>query len=96
MDADKTNVIFRKFKKGGDILALFPDIHEGPGRVLSYQHIGQHGDADYGYCLSITTPTTPDEYITLLKELEQIGYNLEIRNRRNFRNLPRKFTKKGA
>lgn len=79
-DINKTKVIFRKFKDGGDILALFPEL---PGAnswlqfCYSYQHIGQHGTASVGI-VSDTIPATPEEYAPLFKELESIGYNLEI------------------
>ncbi len=80
-DKHKTKVVFRKFKKG-DILALFPGIESGRGFVESYQHIGQHGGADYRHCIDVTKPATPEEYSDLQQELESIGYNLLIRKRR--------------
>lgn len=80
-DAEKTRVIFRKFKDG-DILALFPEIDEGGACVESYQHVGQHSGADYNGCMRVTVPATPEEYKDLVVELECIGYNLLIRKRR--------------
>jgi hypothetical protein len=74
-------VIFRKWKKGGDVIAYFPDIPEtAPGCVLSYMHIGQHGAGYYPH--GDTVPATPEEYGPLLRELEAIGYdNLRIVSR---------------
>ncbi len=74
-----TIVIFRKFKKEGDIIALFPD-----SRLYhcnSYQHIGQHGAADYRGLLKSTVLATPAEYEDLKNELTRIGYSLVIRKR---------------
>jgi hypothetical protein len=79
----KTKVVFRKFRDGGDLIALFPDeINYPNGNCESYQRIGQHGAADYGHCISITVPAHPFEYKALQKELESIGYDLEIRKRK--------------
>jgi hypothetical protein len=72
-------VIFRKFKKdshgikGGEVIAFLPKIKEvNPGMMMSYMHIGQHGEADYYGCLSTTIPANESEYRELKKELEQI------------------------
>lgn len=79
-DTQKTKVIFRKFKEG-DIIALFPELKHYPdGSVESYQHIGQHGAADMGI-ISITKPVKPEDYQELKRELEFIGYNLDVRKR---------------
>lgn len=83
MDKHKTTVVFRKFKKGGDILALFPnEVNYPDGSCESYQHVGQHGAADYSHCISATVPAKPEEYAPLARELTSIGYNLAIRKRR--------------
>jgi hypothetical protein len=72
-------VIFRKFNNTGSIIALFPRIpNTFPGYdFMSYMHVGQHGGCDPSI-LSITTLATPDEYAELKKELESIGYTLDI------------------
>lgn len=75
-------VIFRKFKKEGDVIALFPNIPaDHKGNCMSYQHVGQHGAADYRGCIKSTVPATPEEYNGLEKELRNIGYDLVIRKR---------------
>ena len=74
-DTEKTRVVFRKFPEG-DILALFPELSEGGAAVESYQHIGQHGGADYVFCIRRTVPANPEEYQALAAELEDIGYDL--------------------
>lgn len=71
-----TNVVFRKFKDDGEIIALFPGIRWNPPGydIASYMHIGQHGGADYGHVVSISQPAKPEEYKELLAELVGIGY----------------------
>lgn len=77
-----TVVIFRKYKKSKDILALFPYEIDTPLTCTCYEHVGQHGGANYHHCISITTPAKPDEYAALKAELESIGYNLKIQTRK--------------
>lgn len=78
----KTVVVFRKFRDGGDILALFPEIAAShDGKCLSYQTIGQHSGADYAGCIAASVPARPDEYRELARELCRIGYTLDIRSR---------------
>jgi hypothetical protein len=88
-DQHKTAVIFRKWhaKDGGQIIALFPEIPSGNYgyHVLSYEHIGQHGAADYNGVMARTVPATEEEYAALKRELEQLGYNLAVYQRRNER-----------
>jgi len=76
----KTLVVFRKFKDHGDVVALFPANYLGDN-CESYQHIGQHGVANYAYCMRVTLPATPAEYAPLERELERIGYRLNIKRR---------------
>lgn len=73
-----TRVVFRKWRNG-DIIALFPDIQETGYKVLVYEHIGQHGVADYTDIVSITLPASPEEYLGLMTELKTIGYkNIKV------------------
>lgn len=69
-------VVFRKWRNG-DVIALWPDsLHRGGyGFVMSYEHIGQHGGADYHGVVAATKPATPEEYADLLAELSgPVGY----------------------
>lgn len=78
-----TQVIFRKWRDTGEIIALFPEIKAGHGLCDSYMHTGQHGGAGYNHVIRKTTLATPEEYATLLAELELIGYDdLLIRKKR--------------
>lgn len=77
-DRARLPVVFRTWRArfGGDVLALFPTLpHDVTGRYcVSYEHIGQHGGADYLGCLGRTRPATEAEYTPLLHELHTIGY----------------------
>lgn len=77
-DTHKTKVVFRKFL-GSDIIAMFPELYTAGG-IMSYMHIGQHGQADVT-TVWITKLATPEEYADLKEELESIGYNLDIRKK---------------
>jgi hypothetical protein len=81
-----TDVIFRKWPKsqGGDIIALFPGIPTDKYGFLcsSYQHIGQHGGADYQHVVSATRPATATEFYPLAEELTGLGYRLKVKVRR--------------
>lgn len=79
----KTVVVFRKFKDWNDIVALFPEeVNYPDGSCESYQHIGQHGAANYQHCIRTSVPAKPNEYKDLQRELEKIGYDLDIRKRK--------------
>lgn len=84
MNDEKTIVIFRKWKDNPHtVIAIFP---ENPGSSPhlcgSYEHIGQHGDCDPVMLINYkTVPATQEEYAPLERELERIGYNLDIRYR---------------
>lgn len=71
-----TKVIYRVFKKGGDVIALFPTIAAttNPNMCQSYQHIGQHGAASYSHVMQMTRPAKPEDYEKLNKELIAVGY----------------------
>ena len=81
IEPQETKVVFRKWPNGG-ILALFPQEDEGQGCCLSYEHVGQHGPADYAGCIAATTWATPYEYAPLFDELSSIGYRLKVYKRR--------------
>lgn len=86
---EKTRTILRRLN-GGEVIALFPDLDEGPGLCLSYMRIGQHGAASR----HLTQGTKPahlgePDAAALVQELTRLGYNLQIIQR-----MPRA-TKKG-
>ena len=72
----ETPVIFRKWQKEGDVIALFPTIpatNDWRNECQSYQTIGQHGAASV-HLVDDTVPATPKDYKDLLKELHGRGY----------------------
>lgn len=82
-DAFKTEMIFRKDKEG--IFCLMPyEISNLDGSVTCYQHIGQHGQADYKGCIEKSVPAKPKEYADLLRELKSRGYYPKIVKRQNY------------
>jgi len=81
-DKHKTAAILRKWlqKDGGSIIALFPETPAGThGQyVMSYEHLGHNGAANYGSVIVRTVLATKEEYRDLKCELEALGYNLEV------------------
>lgn len=78
----QTKVIFRMFQ--GEVLALFPAEASTVGQpqfCSSYAHIGQHSAADPIGVITDSRPASPDEYAPLKRELEQIGYTLDVKQR---------------
>lgn len=71
-------VVFRRWKDSGDVIALFPEL---PSDLYgdycdAYEHIGQHGGADYHGVVQHTKPCSMDEAADLAAELRTIGYVL--------------------
>jgi hypothetical protein len=81
-DLHKTDVIFRiDVTKDwhGTVFALFPhNVADHKGNVLTYQHVGQHSSGEYSHCLKTSRPAAESEYKDLKKELESIGYNINV------------------
>lgn len=68
-----TKMIFRVWNdKARDPIAFILGYQCNPGRVMSYEHVGQHGEADYGLCLTRTRPATRSERAPLVRELQQL------------------------
>lgn len=89
-DEHKTRVIFRMQKwitaygvKKEDVVALFPYIanDDNPGNCTAYVHVGQHTGAYISGFIRESRLATPEEYADLFRELEDIGYNLEVGKR---------------
>jgi hypothetical protein len=84
VDDHDTIVIFRVDPgPRGDVYALMPeDPADETGRLCtSYQHLGQHSEANYAHCIATSRPARPDEWADLLAELTRIGYRVVIRQR---------------
>ena len=86
LEPPPTVVIFRKWKPshGGCVIALFPEEpsdHEGRF-CESYEHVGQHGGADYHGVVRRTLPATETESRDLLEELTwNYGYSLVVKRK---------------
>lgn len=80
---DKTIVIFRRWRDCGSVIALFPELPtDRNGHFCdAYEHVGQHGGADYFGVMQATTPVSIKEAASLKRELIRIGYRLVIRKR---------------
>ena len=81
MDKEKTKVIFRQWPIGCEIIALFPEIAVDTigYNCQSYMHCGQHGAASPNVVQDTKPAILNDGSVkTLIKELEELGYNLEI------------------
>lgn len=82
MDKSLDKVIFkkaydRKFKEWY-IVAFLPEATANRGYVMSYMHVGQHGEASYDYYLSCR-PATRKEYMPLKREMEKLfGYQFKV------------------
>lgn len=68
-------VVFRIFpkSKGGEVIALLCNTAAdcNPGRIMSYMHVGQHGEADH-WIGSRLRLATKEEFTPLKRELERI------------------------
>jgi len=82
---DTTIVIFRMDREG-NVFALMPELPaDNYGTYCTcFQHIGQHCAADYYGCIAESRPATPAEYADLQAELQQRGYEMEVRQRATY------------
>jgi len=78
MHDERTLVVFRRWRDTGDIIALFPQIAaDWHGWFCeAYEHVGQHGGADYFGVIAATKPATEEDAAPLAEELTGIGYRL--------------------
>ena len=87
IDSLPTDIMFRvdttrDFK--GTVFAVFPhECADYKGNVTTYQHIGQHSAGDYGYCIESSRPATPNEFADLKKEMEYLGYLVNVVRKQN-------------
>ena len=84
---EKVKVIFRK-NKDGEAIAFFPESHVQYGNIMSYMHIGQHGEASLDFYYS-TKKANAQEYELLLNELKAVYDDciLTVRQKLNYRDL---------
>ena len=80
-------VVFRKFDNG-EIIAIFPEFtHKRNYSVTTYMHIGQHSEDDHHAIVSQTKLATENEYASLLKEIQSIyhEYDLKVMKKLNIK-----------
>lgn len=80
-DTYKTKVIFKMTPEEerfpSECIAFLPGVPAMTDTIMSYMHVGQHGEAaiEFFYECSLATE---EQYKDLKEELESIGYNLSI------------------
>jgi hypothetical protein len=62
-----------------DLFAYFPNIEPIKNLNMGYSHIGQHSVCSKKY-VNNSRMATKEEYSSLKKELENIGYTLNVLN----------------
>lgn len=76
-----TVVKFLIHPKDKEVMAFFPMLFHNKRRdrkmKTCYAHLGQHSACHEDYAAECNK-ATPDQYDSLKKELESIGYNLKI------------------
>jgi hypothetical protein len=82
MPEQTDRVIIRQYGcryHGEFIIAFLPDEPSNFGRIMSYEHIGQHGEASIEFYQNTeATDETSPEAQSLIAELRSIGYNPRI------------------
>lgn len=84
-----STVLFRRWHTTTTqgIIAILPDdrwnsINHARNEVSwmcqSYEHVGQHGPCDPKFVMACTKEATPEEYASLKKEMEGMGYLFKI------------------
>lgn len=84
MKTKKTKVLFLIEKIGEGVFAYFPEMVHSfngyrPDNMTCYSHIGQHSACHPDYAKECKE-ATPEQYAELKKELEGIGYILDVQN----------------
>lgn len=89
MTREGDRVILRRCKSlPQNIIAFLPDAPANPGMILSYEHVGQHGEACEEFYRRETTPlkgALPYDALALLAELRlRYGPALRVVSRRRY------------
>jgi hypothetical protein len=92
---EKTKVIFRKYKDDGEIIAIFPEElgTDDHFSCLCYEHEGQHSYCMPEFVIAFTKLAKFEEYASLKTELENIGYNLDIKIKYFYNSAIKRFNK---
>ncbi len=74
-------VILRRWRsEPKTLIAFLPDSECSPGYMLSYEHMGQHGEAVYPHSGTIPVKNweIDQEAGDLVNELKNLGYNVKV------------------
>ncbi len=82
---EETRVVFKMVED--EPIAFLLDLETNIGTIMSYMHVGQHGEASMGFARKCRL-ANESEYKGLKEELENIGYALYLRKK-----IPASFTK---
>lgn len=63
--------IFKVCPKSNDVIAFLPDVIANPGMIMSYMHMGQHGEASREFFYECKHASV-EQATELLDELAQI------------------------
>lgn len=63
--------IFKVCPKSNDVIAFLPDVIANPGMIMSYMHVGQHGEASREFFYECKHASV-EQATELLDELAQI------------------------
>ena len=78
---EQVKVEFKKTPEDGEVIAFFPDTAKdgscNPGMIMSYMHVGQHGEASVEFYNDCTT-CMEEDYADLLAELEKVYDDCEL------------------
>ena len=78
---EQVRVEFKKTPEDGKVIAFFPDTMKdgscNPGMIMSYMHVGQHGEASVEFYNDCTT-CLEEDYADLLAELEKVYDDCEL------------------
>ena len=78
---EQVKVEFKKTPEDGEVIAFFPETkYDGscnPGMIMSYMHVGQHGEASVEFYNDCTT-CLEEDYADLLAELEKVYDDCEL------------------
>jgi hypothetical protein len=82
----KTKVLF--VWEDGHVLAVFPAVKwDRVGNLTCYGHVSQHGPISQEYFSECEVVQNPVDYLQLQKELQNIGYVLDVINKKESTSL---------
>ena len=71
------NVYFRLIGSDCEVIALWREPEQNGAMISSYMHVGQHSEAHESLVADLL-PANEAQYSGLLRELESIGYRVNV------------------